>query len=326
MKRVTGSLRPKQDLDHQVWKLVKKFDLQDKKILVALSGGLDSVATLAVLAKILKPENIGACYFHHGDDKNQEYRKEAQVFCEKLCKKLNVEFFVLKSKSLAKSEAQYREQRYDALTRLQKAEDFEVLATGHHADDLLETRLMRIVRGTGAQGLVAMSYFSGGVFRPFLETPKTELRKYLRAEKLRAFEDPSNALLDPFRNWVREDWLKSLEKRQKGAVNSLARSLETLAQELHSLEHKPGTDLLSQNEANKPQDVKGLSRAFYLTLTPFEQRRLLAQYLFSLGKRDFSQSQLEEIQKRLDKPQKVITFKVSGCDWEINAEQIKVES
>ncbi|WP_255489922.1 tRNA lysidine(34) synthetase TilS [Bdellovibrio sp. KM01] len=326
MKKLTGSARLKQDLDHQVWKLIKKFDLQDKKILVALSGGADSVATLAVLAKVMKHENLGACYFHHGDDKNQEYRKEAQLFCEKLCRKLNVEFFVLKSRSLAKSEAQYREQRYEALARLQKEEGFEVLATGHHADDLLETRLMRIVRGTGAQGLVAMSYYSGGVFRPFLETPKAELRKYLRSEKLRAFEDPSNALLDPFRNWVREDWLKSLEKRQKGAVNSLARSLETLAQELHSLENKPGTDLLSQNEAYKPQDVKGLSRAFYLTLSPFEQRRLLAQYLFSLGKRDFSQSQLEEIQKRLDKPQKVISFKVSGCDWEINAQQIKVES
>ncbi|WP_413557078.1 tRNA lysidine(34) synthetase TilS [Bdellovibrio sp. HCB209] len=326
MKRVTGGTRPKQDLDHQVWKLIKKFDLQDKKFLVALSGGADSVATLAVLSKLIKAEKLGACYFHHGDDKNQDYRKEAQAFCEKLCKKLGVQFFALKSKSLAKSEAQYRDQRYEALKRLQKEHDFEVLATGHHSDDLLETRLMRIVRGTGAQGLIAMSYYSQGVFRPFLETPKVELRKYLRSERLRAFEDPSNAILDPFRNWVREDWLKALEKRQKGAVNSLARSLETLAQELHSLEHKPGTDLLSQNEANKPQGVEGISRAFYLTLNQFEQRRLLAQYLFSLGKRDFSQSQLEEIQKRLDKSQKVITFKVSGCDWEINAEQIKVES
>ncbi|WP_413584152.1 tRNA lysidine(34) synthetase TilS [Bdellovibrio sp. HCB274] len=300
--------------------------MQDKKFLVALSGGADSVALLAVLIKLLPKENLGACYFHHGDDKNQEYRRDAQVFCEKLCKKLDVPFYILKSKTLAKSEAQYREQRYEALARLQRDENFEVLATGHHADDLLETRLMRIVRGTGGQGLIAMSYFSGGVFRPFLETPKVELRKYLRSEKLRAFEDPSNKLLDPFRNWIREDWLKSLEKRQKGAVNSLARSLEILAQELQSTEHKPGTDLLGQNEAYKSQKDAGLSRSFYLTLTPFEQRRLLAQYLFSLGKRDFSQSQLEEIQKRLDKSQKVLSFKVSGCQWEINAEQIKVES
>ncbi|WP_413581606.1 tRNA lysidine(34) synthetase TilS [Bdellovibrio sp. HCB288] len=326
MKRLTAKVRAKQDLDHQVWKLIKKFELQDKKFLVALSGGVDSVALLTVLSKLLPGTHLGACYFHHGDDKNQEYRSDALEFCEKLCKKLDVSFFALKSKALAKSEAQYREQRYEALARLQRDENFEVLATGHHADDLLETRLMRIVRGTGGQGLVAMSYFSGGVFRPFLETPKVELRKYLRAEKIRAFEDPSNRLLDPFRNWIREDWLKSLEKRQKGAVKSLARSLEILAQELQSVDHKPGSDLLAQNEAYKSQKSHGLSRPFYLTLTPFEQRRLLAQYLFALGKRDFSQSQLEEIQKRLDKSQKVISFKVSGCQWEINAEQIKVES
>ncbi|MNK01268.1 tRNA(Ile)-lysidine synthase [compost metagenome] len=310
--------KAKVDLEHQVWKTLKDFDLQDKKILVALSGGIDSTALLRVLSKIHK--NISACYFHHGEGDNAEYRKEAQQFCEKLCKKLEVPFFSMKAPELAKSEAQYRELRYEALKNLMKQEGFDCVALGHHRDDLLETRLMRLIRGTGAQGFQAMEVYKGKQFRPFLENSKAELKKYLKAEKLRAYEDPSNESLDPLRNWIREEWLPLLEKKQKGASASLARSLETIAKDLGG---QKNNDLLLQNEAYKSQ---GLSRAFYLSLDSHNQRRLLAQYLFSLGKKDFTQSHLEEIQKRLDKSQKVITFKVGGCNWEINAEQIKVQS
>ncbi|WP_347357162.1 tRNA lysidine(34) synthetase TilS [Bdellovibrio sp.] len=312
--------RAKQDLDHHVWKLIKLHGLQDKKILVALSGGTDSVALLRVLTKVHKKDLLGVCYFHHGEDSNQEYRKEAQVFCEKLCKKLAVEFFPLKASQLAKSEAEYRDLRYEAVERLKKEQGFDIVAAGHHRDDLLETRLIRLIRGTGAQGFTAMHVLRDGLFRPFLDISKRELKKYLREEKLRSFEDPTNQSLDPLRNWLREEWLKALEKRSRGSMAALSRSLETIAQEI---ETRPWGDLLSQNEAYKSQ---GLQRAFYLTLSPFEQKRLLAQYLFSLGKKDFSQSHLEEIQKRLDKSQKVITFKVAGCQWEVNAEQIKVQS
>ena len=143
----------------------------------------------------------------------------------------------------------------------------------------------------------------------------------MRPVGVKALEDPSNKSLDPFRNWLRKKWISSLEKHSPGAVSSLARSLETLVQELQD---RPWGDLLKQNDAGNKSN--GLQRSFYLTLSPFEQKRLLAQYLFSLGKRDFSQAQLEEIQKRLDKSQKVITFKVGGCHWEVNAEQIKVQS
>lgn len=310
----------KRQLDHEVWKWVKHYSLQDQKILVALSGGSDSVALLKVLSKIHRKELLGACYFHHGEDSNQEYRKEAQVFCEQLCAQLGVKFYALKASELAKSEAQYRELRYEALERLKTQEGFVLLALGHHRDDLLETRLLRLIRGTGAQGLVAMNVYDRGLFRPLLEVSKSELVDYLGQEHLQALEDPSNQNLDPLRNWLRGEWLRALEERSSGAIGALARSLETIAQEIA---RRPVGDLLEINGAYRDS---GILRSFYLTLSPIEQRRLLAQYLFALGKRDFSQSHLEEIQKRLDKSQKVITFKVGGCHWEVNAEQIKVQS
>jgi tRNA(Ile)-lysidine synthetase, N-terminal domain len=309
-------VKAENDLEHSVWKQIKHYELQDKKILVALSGGVDSVALLALLKKTHK--SVSACYFHHGEDSNQEYRKEAQIFCEKLCKKLEIGFFALKSSMLAKSEAEYRDNRYAALQKLMRSEGFDVLALGHHRDDLLETRLLRLIRGTGGQGLQAMDFYKNRQFRPLLETSKKDLKKYLRSVKLRTFEDPSNESREPLRNWLREEWLVSLEKRQKGAVSALARSLELIS---HECAAEGNQDLLSANEAYKSQ---GLSRAYYLTLNTHEQKRLLAQYLWALNIRNFSSAQLEEVQKRLDKTQKVITFKISGCEWDINAEQIKV--
>jgi tRNA(Ile)-lysidine synthase len=281
---------------------------------------VDSTALVRVLSKVHKPALLGLCYFHHGDESNREYREKAQAFTEKFAKKMDLSYFTIKTSQLAKSEAQYRDLRYQALDKLMKQEGFTVLATGHHSDDLLETRLLRLIRGTGAQGMQAMHIYKAPLFRPFLEVSKSELKKYLRTEKIRAFEDPSNDSLDPLRNWIRQDWLKALEKKSRGVTRSLSRSLETIARDLES---SSWGELLQKNEDFKSQ---GLSRAFYLTLTPLEQRRMLAQYLFALGKKDFTQAHLEEIQKRLDNSKKVITFKVGGCEWEINAGQIKVQS
>lgn len=308
----------KRDLDHHTWKILKLHELQDKKILVALSGGVDSVALMRTLAKTHEKSLMEAFYFHHGDGENGAYRDQAAVFCTELCAALKIPLHISKANTELSSEAGYRELRYAEIERLKNMHGFQVVALGHHQDDLLETRLLRLVRGTGGQGLTAMKEWDGKLLRPFLSKSKAELEKYLQEEAQNFCEDPTNRHLDPLRNWMRQEWLPQLEARAVGSVSSLARSLETLAAEAQTRE-----DLLAPEENYK---THGFRRSYYLTLTASEQKRLLAQYLFSLGKKDFSQAHLEEIQKRLDKSQKVITFQVGGCHWEINAEQIKVQS
>lgn len=313
-------LTAKQDLDHKVWKLIKHHSLQDKKILVALSGGLDSVALLAVLTRVHDKKLLAAAYFHHGEGSNQNYRDQAKEFCEQLCKKLDIPFFFLKSKVSVSSEDQYRQVRYAALKELLQTENLDLIATAHHKNDLLETRILRLIRGTGVQGIEGMSTLKDNLFRPLLTIDKSELKNYLDKDDLNFIEDPSNASLDPLRNWLRNEWIPALEKKVPGSSTALARSLETIIEEVNSSKE---VDLLTQNRAFISQ---GLSRSYYLTLSSFKRRQLLAQYLFSLGKRDFSQAQLEEIEKRLDNSQKVIIFKVGGCHWEVNAGQIMVQS
>ncbi len=315
-----GAIKGRSNLEHQVWKFLKKNGLTQKKILISLSGGVDSLALLRVLSRVHGLSNLAACYFHHGPSQNKIYRDKCGVFCEKVCQQFGVEFFFLESQKKSISEAELREQRYSALQELMDTHKFDLLATGHHADDLLETRLIRLIRGTGSQGLVAISTFKGNIIRPFLGVSKLELARYLKSEKLRPLNDPSNRSLDPLRNWIRRYWLKVLEKNWPGSASALARSLELLASEV---EEKGWGELLNQNDNYRE---KGLSRAFFVTLSESEQRRLLAQYLFVLGVKNFTHSQINEIQKRLDNPQKVITFRVGGCLWQINAEQIKVQS
>lgn len=323
------------DLEHQVLAKLNESGLGGKKILVALSGGADSVALLQLLSRVHRQGEgaMAACYFHHGPGENASYRDQAQSFCQELCEENKITFFKIQSQKAAHSEAEYRELRHEALTQLMKEKNFDCLAFGHHRDDLLETRLLRLIRGTGGQGLPAMHVWSHHHFRPLLGNSKSELIQYLEATAQKSktplfVDDPSNQSLDPLRNWVRSEWLPMLEKRQSGAMGALARSLELISQDL---QQQKVQSLLAENESFKSQqsEIKpdhSLSRSFYLSLSSQDQGRLLAQYLLSLGKKDFSQSQIEEIKKRLDNPQRVITFKVAGCIWDINAEQIKVQS
>jgi len=314
--------KAKNQLEHTLWQSLCEYELQDKKILVALSGGVDSVALLLALVRVLSPSQVQAAYVHHGDFDNKTYRDKAQLFCVELCQRLGVKLHLLRVGSFVKSEADMREHRYHLLRDCLAAENIFCLALGHHHDDLLETRVLRLIRGTGPQGLPAMSIFRENLFRPFLSMSKDELKVYLRGYEQDYLRDPSNQSEDFLRNWIRRDWLPRLEAKQKGAVKSLGRSL-TLISEALMQQGPAGRDLLAQNEA---YIAEGISRSFYLTLTQSEQRRLLAQYLLFLGKIDFSQSQLEEVQKRLDKEQKELMFKVAGCNWIVNAGQIKVES
>jgi tRNA(Ile)-lysidine synthase len=319
-----SSLKARNQLEHLLLGKINEQALGGKKILLALSGGLDSVALFHLLKRV--HGNFEVAHFHHGDSSNQTYRDEALEFCKNLAQKSQIPFHSMKSSKTAASEAEYRQQRYEFLMKLLNDKQFAAVAMAHHRDDLLETRLLRLIRGTGAQGLESMGEFKNQQFRPLLEVSKDELLAYLSNEGLESYlEDPTNQELDPLRNWVRQEWLPGLEGRQKGAVNALARSLATLASELS--EKEAVGDLLRENEANKSHLVESqaLSRAFFASLGPQNQKRLLAQYLLSLGKRDFSQSHLEEICKRLDNSQRVITFKVAACFWEINAEQIKVQ-
>lgn len=297
-------------LDHHVWYLLKKYSLEKKSVIVAFSGGADSLALAESLIRVLGNERVVLAHFHHGGDSKD--RDLAQGYCQIFAEARKVPFLTEKWQGAElRSEAEFREKRYQFLMDLQNKNPESIVATGHQKNDVVETRLMRLIRGTGPQGLSAIEVFRPPFFRPLLAISRSEILVYLNKLKSIPMTDPSNLDDRYLRNWLRTKWLPQLEKKRPGSYQSLGRSLEALVQSLPS------------DPLNVPKD--SILRSEFLGQPESEQLKWLARALLQSGQKDFTQFHLQEIRRRLLHSPKKSSFRVAGCDWQINAQQIQVQ-
>jgi len=166
------------------------------KYIVAVSGGVDSVALLHMLVKTSKHELIVA-HFDHGI--RDDSADDAQ-FVSELAKKHSLQYFV-KREELGKeaSEALARERRYAFLRELAQVHDARIV-TAHHLDDFVETVAINLKRGTGWRGLAV---FDSDVLRPLVDTSKQQLVNYAKDHHLEWREDSTNASDVYLRNRIR---------------------------------------------------------------------------------------------------------------------------
>jgi len=265
------------------------------------------VALLDVLSKVHKKELLKVFHYHHGPGENQDFRNQAAQFVKELSRRYQISLVWEKSRHQLSGEAQCREARRQALKKHWKKGQW--IATGHHAEDLLETRLIRLIRGTGAQGLCAMSEAKKPWLRPFLDSEPRELKKHLKSLQQAWLEDPTNENPKFLRNWLRHQWLPQLEKQRPGARRVLARSFENIVSSV------------ARTDLAVPKGKK-LSRSYYLACTRQQQRELLSRWFFAQGLRNFSRAQIEELQKQLDKSQNELSVKIGELKINVNAQQI----
>ncbi len=297
-------------LDHHVWYLLKKYSLEKKSVIVAFSGGADSLALSETLIRVLGTEKVQLAHFHHGG--NSKARHLAQAYCQSFAEARKVQIFTEKWQGAElRSEAEFRKERYQFLMDLQSKNPEAIVATGHQKNDVVETRLMRLIRGTGPQGLAAIEVFRPPFFRPLLAISRSEILVYLNKLNSIPMTDPSNLDDRYFRNWLRTKWLPLLEEKRPGSYQSLGRSLEALVQSLPS------------DPLNAPKDL--ILRSEFLARSEAEQLKWLARALLQLSQKDFTQFHLQEIRRRLLGSPKTNSFRVAGCDWQINAQQIQVQ-
>ncbi len=321
--------------ERRVCNELQKQELSGAHILVGFSGGVDSFSLLEVLTRLshVMKFKIGVATIDHSEiDSTQDearlaYRRRAVQLGEDEALKRGLSFFTNRffeapTKASLSSiepsdrairnpsdEAELRAFRYKMLLKFKEEGGFHFLALAHHQDDLLVTRLIRLIRGTGIEGLKSMAPFSSDRIRPFLHEGRSEIESYARRRALPWIEDPSNRSSDPLRNWIRDEWLPPLESKRTGAVQALSRSLELIS---HSFQPNKAPPL-----ENHLRSDGSIDRTHFLSLCSEQKRQIIASYLHSKGAKNYSHGQIEEILKRLNSNQNHYTFRVAHQTWQV---------
>lgn len=322
MKRLPTKLRP---LEFEVFRarpVIGGAELgRDHHVLACVSGGADSVAMARVLLKLKKRWGFQLTLLnvHHGDAslaKQTRFRDRAAKLTRALAQELGIVFVGIRVDAKGESEEQLREARLKAVARECQRVGALVVAMGHNADDVFETRLMRLMRGTGLDGLRAMSTVDPfpkskgrlpaalSVWRPLLAIRRCAIEDYLASENLKRHRhwlvDPSNRETKYLRNAIRERLLPTLETVRPGSAAAMARSLQLIAESTQG--EWPQTEV----------EVVRLEREPLRRMTAPAARKILAKWMNANGVRSFSKSHLDEILKRINAPNRHLTFKICG--------------
>jgi tRNA(Ile)-lysidine synthase len=188
----------------------------DERIVLAVSGGVDSMVLLDAAAVGLDRERVGVATF---DDGTGPAARSAADLVRVRAAALGIECVSGRAASAPRGEAALRDARWRFLRSTARDLDAHV-ATAHTIDDQIETVLMRLMRGAGARGLAGL-YAPSDVLRPLLPLARREVTRYARARRLDWIEDPSNASLAYFRNRVRHELLPGLRRRRPGFDRAL---------------------------------------------------------------------------------------------------------
>jgi tRNA(Ile)-lysidine synthase len=216
---------------------IKKYDLLEKgeRVVVALSGGPDSTALLAVLAPIAKAMDLSliVAHFNHGlrgleSDEDEKYSRD-------LSEKMGLAFFSgkmdqRKGKKGLSPEDFYRRQRYDFLNKIFEDYQAQKIALGHNLQDQAETVLLNILRGSGLEGLKGfLPMRDGKIIRPLIEISRREIISFLNEAGIPYRQDSSNENKRYLRNQIRSELIPYLKEKFNPKIEeNLAQMAEIL--------------------------------------------------------------------------------------------------
>lgn len=252
------------------------------KYVVAVSGGVDSMTLLDLLSSQPGLEFIVA-HFNHGirpdSGRDEEFVRKAvekyQLPFEAACGKLGSEA----------SEEQAREARYKFLGQAKQRYGADAIVTAHHQDDLIETAILNIMRGTGRRGLTAIGE-NPSIIRPLLHYPKKDILVYAKTHKLQWREDSTNKDERYLRNFIRRRIVAKLNGVQRqqflSKIQKLGARNRVINQEIENL---------SQELAKG----KTIERAGFIALPTEIAREVLMHFLRQNNIRGFDRKTIERL-------------------------------
>jgi len=240
-------MKHQKTIEQNVIKFIERHNLLFgvKKIIIALSGGADSVFALHFFYKYKKKYNIKILAVHVNHNLRGKESDKDEKFCEELCKTYNVDFYsasvdvkqLAKNKKLSIEEAA-RILRYNELEKIAKETNTNAIVTAHNINDNTETVLLNIANGAGIDGIAGIPVKRGNIIRPFLCISKDEIKNYLHTLKIKYREDLSNNNLDFQRNYFRKKIIPLIKKEINPSLEKvILSSSEVLRNQKEVLEY-----------------------------------------------------------------------------------------
>ena len=258
------------DIKNKILKLVNK----NHEYVLALSGGVDS----AVLASIFKDLDLSyrTIFVNHNQKDSNLLQKSAEEIAKNL--KTNHENIISDLEENA-SETKMREKRYGLL--LDNLKKKEILVTGHHKDDKVETFLINLFRGTRLKGLTSIKAENDNLLRPLINIKKSEIEDYAIRNNIVFTEDTTNQNNEISRNWIRNKLIPEVDERFPGQIN---KKISNLILEI---------EVLLESKVEVKKYIKFAKGYFEVPLSLIQENDSRSNYLISLISSSIGQSGLQ---------------------------------
>ena len=252
-----------------------------QSILVALSGGVDSVVLLHLFRRLGFQTTAAHVNFRlRGKESDED-----QFFCQQLCEAWGIQFHTKSFETTRYAEENRvsvqmaaRDLRYHWFDTLLKNQKYDCLATGHQADDQAETVLMRIIDGSGPKALAGIPLTRDSIIRPMLNIDRASILAYAQENGLEWREDSSNAHTDYRRNAIRLELLPQLRKINP-SISETLRILAERMQQVNALSDVRAEEILKgrilQHTKHHEFNAEGLldhtcaEHLLYVAMSPF---------------------------------------------------------
>ena len=227
---------------------------EDAQLLVAVSGGMDSM----LMAELLLRAKIPFAVAHVNYQLRGKDSEKDEQFVKAYCKKNKLTFHCAQAGDLWKEsknnlQERARDFRYTYFQQLQDEFGYTTVVLAHHANDQLETVLQHLVRGSGLKGLLGMKRHTSTKWRPLLDLSKKELEGFAKEIKLKWREDASNSSNIYGRNKIRNKVVPILEELNPNILQTLSNSIE-IWEEQHSIVQESLQNWLEQNVVMKGEN------------------------------------------------------------------------
>ncbi|NLY88540.1 MAG: tRNA lysidine(34) synthetase TilS [Firmicutes bacterium] len=277
------------ELEKKVFATVQQYKMLNpgEKVLVAVSGGVDSMTLLFVLRRLPLDLRLHVFHLNHG------LRPEAaaeQELVEKICAQwglpCRVEKIRLKKRARGASlQERARRERYRLLAEAAQAAGAARIALGHQADDQVETVLMRFLTGAGPEGLSGIPPVRGPYIRPLLAVGREEILAYAREHSLPWLEDTSNRETAYFRNRIRHCLLPLLQEEYQPGLGKRLQETAVLFREWEEFIGAAVEETLREWGVNPEGESYRIPVRSWLSLAPALRRAVFRRLFFSLVQR-----------------------------------------